>query len=66
MTFRYSGTISYRFIMTDVSKVSVDVFLTFQMYSSLTQSMKPMRRSMVLSEKRFWMKAVVVQKVAQV
>jgi hypothetical protein len=66
MTFRYSGIVSYRFIMTDVLKLNVAVFLTFQMYSSLTQSMKPMRRSMVLSEKRFWMKAVVVQKVAQV
>jgi hypothetical protein len=40
--------------------------LIFQMYSSLTQSMKPMKRSIVLSGRRFWMKAVVVQKVAQV
>jgi hypothetical protein len=51
--------------MTYILKLNVAV-LIFQMYSSLTQSMKPVRRSIILSEKKFWMKAVVVQKVAQV
>jgi hypothetical protein len=51
--------------MVYILKLNV-IFLIFQMYSSLIQSMKPMRRSIVLSEKRFWMKAVIVQKVVQV
>lgn len=45
-------------------KTDVTVFI-FQMYSSLTQSMKPKRRSIIVSEKRFWMKAVQVQNMNQ-
>jgi len=43
----------------------IKTVLIFQMYSSLTQSMKPKRRSIIASEKRFWMKAVQVQNMNQ-
>jgi hypothetical protein len=49
-------------ITLDDAKDSEDILNIF----SLTRNMKPMRRSIVLSEKRFWMKAVAVQKVVQV
>ena len=50
--------------MPFILKLNVTV-LIFQMYSSSTQSMKPQRRNIIISEKRFWMKAAQVQNVNQ-
>lgn len=51
--------------MPFILKLNVTV-LIFQMYSSLTQSMKPKRRNIIISERRFWMKAAQIQNADQV